>query len=66
MQCQDRNNWEEEDLLMNRRMRMKPDITRVRVSLKPAAPTENEVSLGRSYEEKNKWLNTWESDLSCF
>ena len=33
---------------MNRRMRMKPDITRVRVSLKPAAPTENEVSLGRS------------------
>ena len=61
---QDRNNWEEEDLLMNRRMRMKPDITRVRVSLKPASPTENEVSLGRS-DEKNEWLNTWESDLRC-
>ena len=65
MLAQDRNNWEEEDLLMNRRMRMKPDKTRVRVSLKPAAPTENEVSLGRSNEE-NKWLNTWESNLSCF
>ena len=38
---------------MNRRMRMKPDITRVRVSLKPASPTENEVSLGRS-NEKNE------------
>ena len=42
---------------------MKPDITRVRVSLKPASPTENEVSLGRS-DEENEWLNTWESDLS--
>ena len=61
---QDRNNWEEEDLRMKRRMRMKPDITRVRVSLKPALPTDNEVSLGRS-DEKNEWLNTWESDLSC-
>ena len=38
---------------MNRRMRMKPDITRVGVSLKPTSPTENEVSLGRS-DEKNK------------
>ena len=54
MLAQDRNNWEEEDLFMNRRMRMKPDITRVRVSLKPAIPTENEVSLGRS-DEENEW-----------
>ena len=37
--------------MMKKRMRMKPDITRVRVSLKPASPTENEVSLGRSDEE---------------
>ena len=50
---------------MNRRMRMKPDITRVRVSLKPALPTENEVSLGRS-DEENEWLNTWESDLGAY
>ena len=40
--------------MVKRRMRMKPDITRVRVSLKPAAPTQNEVSLGRS-NEKNEW-----------
>ena len=39
---------------MKRKTRMKPDITRVRVSLKPAAPTEIEVSLGRS-DEENEW-----------